>query len=140
MAADIEDYSFVFPGETESKRQAYRVAVRGLSIRIDGREEVCPVMDLSATGLAFVDQKQSLSLGENITLDLYVKDRVWQEKIAAKVVRVWNQGMTACVFENMSRHQEQAMDKLTLEIQKRLIDQRKRMQQQEDHDRKSSPT
>jgi len=135
LAADFEDYSFIFPGESESKRQAYRVAVRGLSIRIDGREEVCPVVDVSATGLAFVDRKQSLSLGENIRLDLYIKNRVWQEKIAAKIVRIWNQGMTACVFEHMTKYQEQSMDKLTLEIQKRLIDQRKRTQQQEDHDR-----
>lgn len=140
MAADYADYSFVYPGESESKRQAYRVAVRGLSVRIDGRNVFFPVSDVSATGLAFVDHAQSFSLGEALSLDLYIKDRVWLEKISARVVRIWNQNMTACVFENMTKRQEQFMDKLTLEIQKRLIDQRKRMQQQEEHDRKPTAT
>lgn len=137
MAAD--DFSFVFPGDGESKRQAYRVHFPGLSIRVQGRNMPYPVIDLSATGLAYRDDEQAFTLGQKIRLDLYVKDKAWVEGVRAKLVRIRDNGVTACVFEDLTKPQERLLDKLTLEIQKRLIDQRKR-KQQEDNDSKSKAT
>lgn len=130
MAVDIQEYSFEFPGEGESKRQAFRVNFPGLNVKIHGRNAVYPVIDLSATGLAFKDLEQSLSLGQKFRMDLYVKDKVWVQGLLAKIVRIRESIMVACAFEDMTRSQEALMDKLTLEIQKRWIDHRKRKQQE----------
>jgi len=134
-----DDFSFVFPGDGESKRQAYRVHCPGLAIRIQGRNMPYPVIDLSVTGLAFRDGERSFSLGQKIRLDLYVKDKIWIQGVSAKFVRICDNGVAACVFEGATTFQERLLDKLTLELQKQLIDQRKR-KQQEDNDSKSQAT
>lgn len=130
MVADIQEYSFEFPGEGESKRQAFRVNYPGLNVKTHGHKGVYPVIDLSATGLAFKDLQQSFSLGQKVSMDLYVKDKIWVEGLTAKVVRIRDNYKIGCAFEDMTKSQEALMDKLTLEIQKRWIDQRKRKQQE----------
>lgn len=132
-----DDFSFVLPEDAKSKRQAYRVSFPGLAIRILGRKLPYPVIDLSATGLAYRDEEQSFTLGQKIRLDLYVRDKVWVEGLAAKLVRIRDNGLTACVFEDLTTAQERLLDKLTLEIQKRLILKRK---QQENNDSRSKAT
>jgi hypothetical protein len=116
-----DDFSFVFPGDGKSKRGAYRVSFPGLAIRILGRNIPYAVIDLSATGLAYRDEEQSFTLGQKIRLDLCVRDKIWVEGLAAKLVRIRDNGMAACVFEDLTTDQERLLDKLTLEIQKRLI-------------------
>jgi len=130
LAVENQDFSFVYPGEADIKRQAYRVHYPGLAIHIQGHEGSYAVLDLSPAGLAFRDERQSFTLGQNIRLDLFIRDRVCVQEIQAKIVRIRDAVKVACVFEDLTRQQERLLDKLTLEIQKRLIDQRKRKQQE----------
>lgn len=131
MATDFADFSFDFPEAAATRRQAYRVVARGLNIMIQGRSTPLPVHDLSVAGLAFRDEAQSLTLGQAFQFDLLIKDKVWVDGVAAKVVRTWNRDMTACIFEGLTRSQETMLDKLTLEIQKRMIDHLKKRQSED---------
>jgi hypothetical protein len=116
-----DDFSFVYQGDAESKRGAYRVQFPGLAVRIPGHNRPYAVIDLSVTGLAYRDEEQSFTLGQKILLDLYVKDKAWVEGLSARLVWITDNGLTACVFEDLTTSQERLLDKLTLEIQKRLI-------------------
>jgi hypothetical protein len=139
LAAEILDLTFDYPNETDMKRQAYRVHYPGLAIRVHGRKAPYPVIDLSPLGLAFTDKEQSFTLGQTMRLDLCIQDKVCVQGIQARIVRIRDMLRVACVFEELSRLQERLLDKLTLEIQKRLIEQRKR-KQQEGHAQKPSET
>lgn len=126
MAADFADFSFELPGADETKRRAYRVPVRGVSIKVHGFSSLFPVVDLSVTGLAFRDDSQSFTLGQLFQFDLFIKDKVWVNGVEGKVVRTWNKAMVGCSFAALTRSQEQMLDRLNLEIQKRMIDKRKK--------------
>lgn len=137
---ELLDFSIEYPGEKDLKRQAYRLHVPGLSIRIQGQEASCPVIDLSPLGLAFKHEGRAFSLGQTFTLDLYARDKLWVDGLNAKIVRVREKSQVACVFVGLTRVQERALDTLTLEIQKRLIDLRKKKQQQEGNETRPHKT
>ncbi len=118
------DFSFSLDHE-EGKRQAFRTHVPGLTCRVTDREEEYPVKDISATGLAFLDEGKSFAEGEAFRLDLLIHHRVYIGDIKARVIRVLENGVTGAGFTELDRRQEVKLDKLVLEVQKRLITLRK---------------
>jgi hypothetical protein len=108
-------------------RQAYRTRVPGLDVRVitkTGPEDFA-VQDISASGFAFSDHPRRYSPGMVFSFDLLLNKRLFLGDLKGKVMRVLDKGIIGCVFEAMERRQEIKLDKLVLEVQKRLIELRK---------------
>ena len=69
--------------------------------------------------------------GQNLILDVLVLGRCCVGAIKAHVVRSTETGC-AVAFEELSRNQELRLDKIVLEMQKRVIAQLKKEQQEEE--------
>jgi len=118
------DFSFSLDQE-EGKRQAFRTRVPGLTCRETGREPEYPVKDISATGLAFFCEEKVFSGGDELRLDLLINRRVYIGDIKARVIRIFGDGAVGAEFAGLDRRQEEKLDKLVLEVQKRMISMRK---------------
>lgn len=79
------------------------------------------IKDISATGFAFTASPSPVAEGENFSIDLLVNKRVYISEIPCVVVRVLDNGLVGCDFIELDRRQEARLDKLVLEIQKRMI-------------------
>jgi PilZ domain. len=121
------DFDIQMPTEDDKLRQAFRTRVPGLAVRINTEKGVldCPVSDISATGFAFVDNPRGYSNGQEIVVDILLAKKLFLGDIKAKVMRVLDKGIIGCNFMGMERRQEIRLDKLVLEVQKRLIELRK---------------
>ncbi|MDR3641377.1 MAG: PilZ domain-containing protein [Humidesulfovibrio sp.] len=111
-------------------RQAFRTRVPGLDVRVitqNGPQDFS-VRDISATGFAFSDKPRAYSLGMIFSFDLLLNKRLFLGDLKGKVIRLLDQGVIGCNFEAMERRQEIKLDKLVLEVQKRLIELRKAKQ------------
>lgn len=109
-------------------RQAFRTRVPGLDVRVitqSGPQDFS-VRDISATGFAFSDNPRNYSPGMIFSFDLLLGKKLFLGDLKAKVMRVLNdQKIIGCNFEKMDRRQEIKLDKLVLEVQKRMIELRK---------------
>jgi len=118
------DFSFSLDLE-EGKRQAFRARVPGLLCIVQGRDVEFAVKDISATGLALVDETNTLADDEVFYLDLLINRRAYMQEVKAKVIRIIGNGIVGVNFLELDRRQEAKLDKLVLEVQKRLINMRK---------------
>lgn len=122
------DFDITMPGEDEKFRQAYRTRVPGLDVRIVTKngEQDFPVLDISASGFAFADSPRGWSNGQDFEFQLLLAKRLFLDEVKGKVMRVIDEkGVIGCVFRDLDRRQEIKLDKLVLEVQKRLIELRK---------------
>jgi len=121
------DFDIKIDGD-DKLRQAYRTRVPGLDVRVvtkAGPQDFA-VLDISATGFAFSDNPRGYSPGMILSCDLLLGKRLFLGDLKAKVMRVLDQkNIIGCNFETMERRQEIKLDKLVLEVQKRLIELRK---------------
>jgi hypothetical protein len=83
------------------------------------------VSDISASGFAFEDNPRGYSSGLEFTFDLLLSKKLFLGELKGKVMRVLDRGIIGCNFMEMDRRQEIKLDKLVLEVQKRLIELRK---------------
>ncbi len=111
--------------QDEKLRKAFRTRVPGLSIRIVKTGQVYPVKDISATGFAILDEERVFKEGMPIDVDILLGSKLFLGQVAAKVMRVLQNCIVGCNFMGMDRRQEAKLDKLVLEVQKRLIELRK---------------
>lgn len=116
--------------ESDLKRAAFRAAIPGLEMleRKSGRSY--SVKDISATGLGASDPEKSLSQGVRYEVDLLINRKPYIEGVAVKVVRQTQSGTAGVIFDGLDRRQEASLDKLILEVQKRLIALRKKKQKE----------
>ena len=122
------DFDITMPGEDEKVRQAYRTRVPGLDIRVITKagEQEFPVLDISASGFAFPDSPRAWSNGQEFMFQLLLAKRLFLDEVKGRVMRVITEkGIIGCVFQGLDRRQEIKLDKLVLEVQKRLIELRK---------------
>lgn len=140
LGIELLDFSVDYQddGQRGHQRRAVRVHLPGLTAWVPEREAFYPVFDLSTFGLAFKDNAKSFQTGQTLTLDVHVQGKVWVVGLDTKVVMVRDDVLVACTFPNMTRLQEQRMDKLSLEIQKRWIKIRKLQKQQGEDEANSS--
>lgn len=120
------DFTFELVGDS-GRRQAHRERVRGLTARVEGREDVFAVHDVSVSGLALVDAGRRLRQGDVFRVSLTIVGKVLVSGLPALVVRACGpeQELAGVAFGTLSVRQEAWLDKLVLEIQKRRIDLRK---------------
>lgn len=121
------DFDIKMDGD-DKLRQAFRTRVPGLDVRVvtkSGPQDF-PVSDISASGFAFAANPRDYSSGMILSFDLLLGKRLFLGDLKAKVMRVITEkGIIGCNFQEMERRQEIKLDKLVLEVQKRLIELRK---------------
>ncbi|WP_027720887.1 PilZ domain-containing protein [Maridesulfovibrio zosterae] len=108
----------------ESKNQArgaFRTSLPGLVIKITGRTGAYSVKDFSVNGLAFSSGKEPFNVDEQFEIEFILGKKVLLSNLEAKVVRDIGDGLMGCVFVDLDKYQEERLDKLVLEVQKRMI-------------------
>ncbi len=120
-----DDFSFTMAGDDKQQRRAFRASVPGLEVYIPARDARYKVGDLSALGLAFLDESRSFKEGEALELDMFLNRKLFLSGLKLRVMRVLDKGIIGCNFEAIDPRKEARLDKLVLEVQKRLIALRK---------------
>lgn len=77
-------------------------------------------------GLAFRDKEKGFTEGEHIEFELHLNKKLFLSGVTAKVMRVLDNGLIGCNFENLDHRKEARLDKLVLEVQKRMIELKKK--------------
>ncbi len=109
--------------KSNNKRKAYRIKCKDLFVFF--RNKKYKVKDISATGIGILlEDDISVKEGMDITIDLFVQDKLFLKDLKAKVVRV-DGNLIGCEFKDLSRRDELALDKLVLELQKKELERRK---------------
>ena len=117
-----DDFDFVLPEDDANKRGAFRAQVAGLKARISGSSRDFPVRDVSAAGCALHDETgRRFRQGDVFELEIRLNDKPLLTQAAVTVKRVLDNGLIGCSFVGLSSRQEALLDKLVLEVQKRMI-------------------
>ncbi len=118
-------------GGDETLRKAFRTRVPGLTVKFPALNKVFEVKDLSATGFAILDTEKRFKENQAIEVELYIKNRLFLGGVEAQVMRVLDNGLVGVNFIELARQKQAKLDKLVLEVQKRLIELRKKKREQE---------
>ncbi|CCO22157.1 PilZ domain-containing protein [Maridesulfovibrio hydrothermalis] len=102
-------------------RGAFRTSLPGLVIKISGYPEPHNVKDFSVNGLAFASGKDKFEVDSQFEIDFILGKKVILSGLVVKVVRDIGKGLIGCVFVDLNKYQEERLDKLVLEVQKRMI-------------------
>jgi hypothetical protein len=119
------ELDFKIGNDEDSARRAFRAKVPGLKVLLRDRGEIRDVMDISSMGLAFKDDTKTFHEGDSVLFDLLLNDKPFLVELKAVVMRVLDKGLVGVNFEIDDHHKEIRLDKLVLEIQKRMIAMRK---------------
>ena len=118
---------------SDTHRKAYRVSIPNLKVIIKDISKEFQALDISAGGVAFsLPQKMAPSLkeGQEIELSLVIRTKVFLEDLKAVLVKV-KDDFAACEFREMPLRQEARLDKLVLEVQKKMIALQRKKQKEE---------
>jgi len=126
------DFEISIPDGEETLRKAFRTKVPGLAARFPALQLTLDVMDLSATGFAVLDKAKDRTFkeGQSLELELLIKGKLFLSGAAAQVIRVLDNGIAGMNFVDLDRQKQIKLDKLVLEVQKRLIALRKKKREQ----------
>jgi hypothetical protein len=124
------DFNIQLPDEEERLRKAFRTKVPGLTARFPDLDIVHDVADLSATGFAVIDKTGRFAERETFEVELLIKDRLFISGVRATCMRVHDNGIVGLNFVDLDRQKQIKLDKLVLEVQKRLIALRKKKREQ----------
>ncbi|MBU1247258.1 MAG: PilZ domain-containing protein [Proteobacteria bacterium] len=119
------DFTIKTDSEEDRLRKAFRTKVPGFHAKVEEKGKIYEVKDLSASGFAVGDPKKTLKEGDQTTVTFYLNKKVFLTGVASEVVRVLDHGIVGFNFLELERRQSMKLDKLVLEIQKRLIALRK---------------
>ncbi len=118
-------------GGDDALRKAFRTKVPGLTVRFPALKKVFEVKDLSATGFAILDPDKGFKEGQRLDADLLINKKLFLSEIKAESMRVLDNGIVGINFVDLERQKQAKLDKLVLEVQKRLIELRKKKREQE---------
>jgi len=124
------EFDIKVPSEDEQLRKAYRTKVPGLTVRIPTLKKVFEVKDLSATGFAVLDPEKGFKENQTLAVDLLIKNKLFLEALNSVVMRVLDNGIIGINFVDLERQKQVKLDKLVLEVQKRLIELRKKQREE----------
>jgi c-di-GMP-binding flagellar brake protein YcgR len=125
MGFDID-----IPSGDDQLRKAFRTKVPGLTARFSALGKVFEVKDLSATGFAVLDPDRGFKEGQAVEVDLLISKKLFLAEASSEVMRVLDNGIVGINFINLERQKQAKLDKLVLEVQKRLIELRKKQRDQ----------
>jgi len=126
MGFDID-----LPSGDGQLRKAFRTRVPGLTVRFPSLKKIFEVKDLSATGFAVLDPTKGFKEGQALEVDMLINKKLFVGECKAQVMRVLDNGIIGINFVDLGRQQQSKLDKLVLEVQKRLIELRKKQREQE---------
>lgn len=129
---EFDDFDFTLPSDIEGERRAFRTSVPGLAASVAGKDGTFPVENVSAVGIAMQAPGHAFAEGEDLRVDLLIQGRPYITALPAKVARLGEGGLVGCEFASPDFWQEARLDKLVLEVQKRMIAQRKAESQKRD--------
>jgi len=124
------DFQINIPDEDEQLRKAFRTKVPGLTVRFNELKRTLDVMDLSATGFAVLDTEKGFTEKQTLEVDLLIKNKLFISGATALVMRCLDNGIIGLNFVDLERQKQIKLDKLVLEVQKRLIALRKKKREQ----------
>ena len=124
------DFEIKTSSDDDQLRKAFRTKVPGLSVRFPALSKDFDVLDLSATGFAVKDSAKSFKEGQPLEIELLIKDKLFLTKSAGVVMRVLDNGIIGINFVDLDRQKQGKLDKLVLEVQKRLIELKKKQREQ----------
>lgn len=110
----------------EGHRRAFRTSVPGLTVRIGGSPKDIAVKDFSATGIAVAAGSGWSDTDSTVKIKLLLNGKLFLDDLKARVVRLADAGIIALDFMELDRRKQGRLDKLALEVQKRIIDLKKR--------------
>lgn len=120
MGKDLNDLDVLFNKSGNVQREAYRVSVPGLTVRLPQGTSYA-VNDLSATGMSLEAGSGSFVEGSTLLFDLLIAGRLYLGALRCKIVRCTDDGLIACRFMDLAHQNEIKLNKLVLELQKRKI-------------------
>ncbi len=120
------DFTIKTESEEDRLRKAFRTKVPGFHAKVSETGKIYEVKDLSASGFAIDDPKGSLDEGQGIDVTFYLNKKTFLSGVQSVVIRVLDNGIVGINFIGLERRQSMKLDKLVLEIQKRLIELRKK--------------
>ena len=103
------------------ERSAFRAGIPGLVMKVEGYSESFDVKDISAKGIAFYAEENVFELETQFEVDLILFGRDILLGLTVRAVRDIGKGLMGCIFIDIDKYQEERLDKLVLEIQKRMI-------------------
>lgn len=118
------------PSGDDQLRKAFRTKVPGLTARFPALGKVFEVKDLSATGFAVLDPDKGFKEGQAVEVDLLISKKLFLAAASSEVMRVLDNGIVGINFIDLERQKQVKLDKLVLEVQKRLIELRKKQRDQ----------
>ncbi len=124
------DLEFSTNGD-DQLRKAFRTKVPGLTVHFPALKKQFEVKDLSATGFAVLDPDKRFKEGQTLDAELLINKKRFLSDIDAIVMRVLDNGIIGINFVELERMKQAKLDKLVLEVQKRLIELRKKQREQE---------
>lgn len=116
----MKELFFTYESPSEGPRQAFRAHVPGLLGKDAATQALFPVRDISAGGISLEDQTGALKIGDILELDVLIRERTIISALKAEVARRV-ETVAGLKFTGLTRHQEERLDKLVLEVQKYLI-------------------
>lgn len=123
-------FNIDLPSGDDQLRKAFRTKVPGLTARFSALKKVFEVKDLSATGFAVLDLERGFKEGQPLDVDMLISKKLFLGKCKAVVMRVLDNGIVGINFVDLERQKQVKLDKLVLEVQKRLIELRKKQREQ----------
>lgn len=125
------DFKINVPDDDDQLRKAFRTRVPGLNVRFPALKRVFEVKDLSATGFAVLDPDKGFKENQPLEMELLIKKKLFLGEVNAIVMRVLDNGIIGINFVDLERQKQVKLDKLVLEVQKRLIELRKKQREQD---------
>lgn len=125
------DFQISIPDEEEQLRKAFRTKVPGLTVRFPSLNRALDVMDLSATGFAVLDPENGFQEKQTVEIELLIKNKLFISGASALVMRCLDNGIVGLNFVDLERQKQIKLDKLVLEVQKRLIALKKKKRDQD---------
>lgn len=107
--------------DSSSARGAFRTCLPGLALRIEGYPSTYSVKDFSVNGLAFLAGEDSFEVEQQFVVDFVLGKKELLTGLEIKVVRDIGKGLMGCIYIDLDKYQEARLDKLVLEVQKRMI-------------------
>lgn len=120
---------FEYNSNSPFERQAYRTPVQGLVATLSGFEGTFPIINISGNGLSLkVCNFDNMRAGQEVTVEVMSVSKKKFISCTVQLVRViTSKEMICCEFTNLSKYQEESLDKLVLEVQKRELQRKKRL-------------
>jgi len=118
------------PDDDDQLRKAFRTRVPGLTVRFPALKRVFEVKDLSASGFAVLDPDKGFKENQPLVIEMLISKKLFLGEVNAIVMRVLDNGIIGINFVDLERQKQVKLDKLVLEVQKRLIELRKKQREE----------